>query len=180
MMLDAQVTFVSQAGAAFSLVASAGTQAVGQVIDELGQGVGTAPANIIGNTSLFGSDMGLGVWKPEIQINIGTALTIASSGTLEFAIQGAPDTGSSGSYQPGTWESFATTGPKPASELAASAVLRMAMPPAPPATLRPRYYRLVAISSQNVTAGTCSSAFIVQGRDDLQSLQQAASNYVVN
>lgn len=181
MMLDAALTFVSPNGPPQSVVGAAGAALqLGGVIDLLGQGVGQAPAGIIGNASFFGQDTNTGIWKLDFQLGIGTSFTTGTSATGNFAIQVAPDTGSAGGYLPGTWETAAETGAKAASELVANTIIRMAMPPAPPATLRPRYMRLLLSvpSATDFTAGTVSSAFFVQGRDDLQN-KQAANNYVV-
>jgi len=191
-MLDTGLpSFVPPNGPPVSVIGAAGASIIFPgIIDVMGVGPGFAPPNIIGNpaSGFFGTDMGLGIWKLDIQINVGVAFTTSTSATGEFCIQGAPDTGSSGNYQPGTWEDFATTGAKAASELVAATTLgkgvfRMAMPPAPPATLTPRFYRMimrVAPSASGIfTAGTITAAFMVQGRDDFFSAQQAASNYVV-
>ena len=192
MMLDAGLpAFIPPNGPALSVIGAAGASIIFPgVVDILGQGVGVAPQNIIGNPigGFFGQDSGLGIWKLDIQINIGATFTTSTSATGEFCLQGAPDTGSAGGYLPGTWEDFATTGAKAASELIAATVLgagvfRMAMPPAPPATLTPRYLRMimrVAPSASGIfTAGTVAAAFMVQGRDDLQSAMRSANNYVV-
>lgn len=175
MMLDAQLSFVPPGVTQSLVVGGAATTQLGQVIDILGQGVGTAPANVIGNASVFGEDAGIGIWKVDLQVNIGTAPV---GGNNNFALQGAVDSGASGGYLPGTWETFAETGAKTPAQLLANSVWRMAMPPTPPDMPTPRYYRLVAISSAAVTAGTISAAFMVQGRDDLQN-KFAANNYVV-
>lgn len=189
MMLDALLTIVNPNGPPVSAVGAAGAAIIlGSPIDLLGTGVGTAPQNIIGNpaSGFFGFDPGLGIWKLDLQLTIGTAFTTGNSATAEFALQGAPDTGAAGNYQPGTWETFATTGAKSASELLAATtggkgVFRMAFPPAPPATLTPRFLRMEIIvpSGTSFTAGTIAAAFMVQGRDDYFSMQQAAANYIV-
>lgn len=189
-MLDAAIPpFISPNGPALSAIAAAGaTVYFPNVVDILGYGVGQAPsANIIGNppSGFFGQDVGLGIWKLDIEIDIGTSFTTSNSATAEFVLQGAPDTGAAGAYQPGTWEDFATTGTHAASELVTATLsagrFRMAMPPAPPATLTPRYLRMLmrVPSATNFTAGTITGAYMVQGRDDLQSAQQSANNYVV-
>ena len=175
MMLDASLTFVPPGAPQSLVVGGAVTTQLGQVIDILGQGPGTAPANIIGNATVFGEDAGIGIWKLDLQINIGTAPV---GGNNNFALQGAVDSGSAGGYLPGTWETFAETGSKTPAQLLVNSVVRMAMPPTPPDMPTPRYYRLVAISSAAVTAGTVTAAFPVQGRDDLQN-KFAANNYVV-
>lgn len=180
-MLDAQWVFVAPPMAPVSAVAGAGVNVpIGQVIDLLGVGVGMAPPNIIGTAALFGEDPNTGIWKLDLQINIGTAFTTGTAATGNFAIQVAPDTGAAGGYLPGTWETAEETGAKAASELTANQVLRLPMPPAPPATLRPRYMRLLlqVPAATDFTAGTVSGAFFVQGRDDLQN-KQASSNYTV-
>jgi hypothetical protein len=190
MMLDSALpSFIPPNGPAVSAVGAAGASIIFPgVIDIMGVGVGMAPPNIIGNpaSGFFGTDMGLGIWKLDIQINIGVAFVTATSATGNFSIQGAPDTGAAGGYLPGTWEDFAETGPKAASELVAATVtgagvFRMAMPPAPPATLTPRFYRMImkVPTATDFTAGTITAAFMVQGRDDLQSAMRSASNYVV-
>lgn len=190
MMLDAGLpAFVSPNGPPVSAVGAAGASIIFPgVVDLIGIGVGMAPPNIIGNPvgGFWGQDSGLGIWKLDIQINIGTAFTTADAATGEFCLQGAPDTGSAGGYLPGTWEDFSTTGAKAASELVAATtaglgVFRMPMPPAPPATLTPRFLRMImrVPSGLVFTAGTIAAAFMVQGRDDLQSAMRAASNYVV-
>jgi hypothetical protein len=184
MMLDALTTFLMPQAPPVSAVGAAGAVIqIGNVIDLLGVGPGNAPPVIIGNATLFGnSGMGLGVWDPEVQINIGTAFTTATSATANFAFQYAPDTATT--YQPGTWETAAELGAKPASELTANQVFRMKVPPVPPTVLDPppRYARIVmtvAPSGTGIfTAGTVTSAFIVQGRDDLDH-KYAANNFVV-
>jgi hypothetical protein len=175
MMLDASLTFVPAGVPASMVVGGVATTQLGQWIDLLGQGVGTAPMNIIGNTTVFGEDVGIGIWKLDLQINNGTA---PLGGDNNFALQGAIDTGLSGGYQPGTPETFAETGSKTPAQLPANSVLRMAMPPTPPDMPTPRFIRLVSVSSAAVTAGTVAAAFMVQGRDDLQN-RFAANNYVV-
>ena len=190
-MLDAGLpAFVSPNGPPLSMVGAAGAAVIFPgIVDVLGLGVGMAPsANVIGNpaSGFFGADMGLGIWKLEIEIDIGTAFTTGTAATAEFVLRGAPDTGAAGGYQPGTWEDFATTGTHAASELLAATIsagrFRMAWPPAPPGTLTPRFYRMEmrVPAATNFTAGTVTGAYAVQGRDDLQSAQRAASNYTVS
>ncbi len=190
MMLDAGLPpFISPNGPPVSAVGAAGASIIFPgIVDILGIGVGNAPPSVIGNpaSGFFGQDAGLGIWKLDIQINIGTAFVTGTAATANFSLQGAPDTGAAGGYQPGTWEDFGETGPKAASELVAATTLgkgvfRMAFPPAPPNTLTPRYYRMImkVPTATDFTAGTISAAFMVQGRDDFFSAQQAASNFVV-
>jgi len=171
MMTDALVCFV-QPGGLQSLIGAAGAVIqVGSVIDMLGQGVNTAPANIIGNAfnGFYGVDPGVGRMKPEIQINIGVAFATANAATGEFALQYAPDTGAAGGYAPGTWEDGATSGFKAVGLYPALTVVRMDLPPAPPATPNPRYVRLIfrPLAATNLSAGTVTFAGLVMARDDL-------------
>jgi hypothetical protein len=181
MMIDAALSFLLPPAPPQTMVGAAGVNIqIGQVIDLLGSGVGTAPSNIIGNVAVFGTDPNTGVWKLDFQLDIGTAATTGTSATANFAIQVAPDSGASGGYLPGTWETAEETGPKAAAALVANAVIRLPMPPAPLSTPRPRYMRVLMVvpAATNFTAGTVTAAFFVQGRDDLQN-KQAANNYVV-
>jgi len=175
MFLDSQLNFVAP-GASLSCVGATGASFPSNVIDILGSGQGTAPQNIIGNASLFGADMGIGDNRPLIQATIGTAFATSGSATLNMQFQGAPDTGSAGSYAPGTWQTFQETGTVTAAQLTAGQVLRMDFPAAFPANQRPRYFRLLFTtpSGQQFTAGTIAAAFITPDRDD------AANKYAVN
>ena len=178
MQIDSTLEFVSHSGSAATLVGAAGaTVVLGNTIDILGAGVGVAAPSIIGTATVFGDDPGTTAAKQaEIQINIGTAATTATSATGNFAVQFAPDDGTN---NPGTWETGAETGAKAASELTANQVLRMAMPPAPPNTPTPRFIRLVCEvpAATDFTAGTVSWAAIIKVRDDLRN-KYAAANYV--
>ncbi len=178
MQIDSKLEFVPHSAAPQTAVGAAGaTVTFSGIIDILGSGVGTVASSIIGNVTLFGEDVGIGRNKPEIQINIGTAFTTGNAATGNFAIQVAPDDGTG---NPGTWETAAETGAKPVSELTANQVLRLAMPPAPPNTLRPRFIQLALLvpAATNMNAGTVSWAAIVFVRDD-QANRRAARNYVV-
>lgn len=178
MQIDSTLEFVPHSGAAQTIVGAAGAEITfSGIIDLLGSGVGTAAPDTIGNISVFGQDPGTtSRHAPEIQITIGTAAATANSATGNFAVQYAPDDGTN---NPGTWEIAAETGAKAASELTAGQVLRMAMPPAPPNTRRPRFVQLVmdVPAATNFSAGTVSWAGIVLTRDD-QTNKFAANNYV--
>lgn len=181
MQLDSTLEWVSHSAAPQTAVGAAGVNITfATIIDLLGSGVGTAPVNIIGNATLFGQDPGgIGKNKPDIEIVIGTAFTTSNAATANFAIQVAPDAGTP-TYLPGTWETAAETGAKPVTELTAGQVLRLAMPPAPPNTMRPRYVQLLmqVPAATNMTAGTVSFAGIVFARDDMAQ-KNAARNYSV-
>ena len=181
MMLDNSLVLVP-VGLNFSVVGAAGQSIpTPGTIDLLGQGVGTAPANIIGTAAVFGGDFGIGKFKTELQGIVGTAFATANGAAPEFVLQGAADTGSAGGYQPGTWEDLVTTGLMAVSNLGASAVFaRFDFPPAFPVTLRPRYIRglMRFLAGTNLSAGTIASMFVVIGRDDT-SQRSAARNYSV-
>lgn len=181
MMTDASISFVP-IGFPLSLVGASGISIPSsQIIDILGQGAGTAPVNIIGNASVFGSDTGVGGLKaPEINIVIGTAPTSAGACTLNVAFQGAQDTGSAGSYQPGAWQTFNETGAQTIANLAASTILRLDWPPAFPAGFQPRFLRLLfqVPAGLSFTAGTIASALPVFVRDDTAN-RYSQRNYVV-
>jgi hypothetical protein len=183
MMTDAALAFVP-IGYNLSLVSTAGNSIPSPMtIDILGQGAGTAPANIIGNAlnGVFGADTGVGGLKaPQINIVIGTAPTTSNSCTLDVAFQGAEDTGATGGYLPGTWQTFNETGPMTVANLTAGTVVRLDWPPAFPAGFNPRFLRLLfqVPTAENFTAGTISSALPVMVRDD-QSNKFAAKNFVV-
>lgn len=186
MLLDALVTFVMPPpqGTPLSLVGGAGVSFPSQVYDLLGLGVGVAPTDrIIGlpNSGVFGEDSGIGGVKPQVEVIIGTALTAVGGSTLNIAFQGAPDTGASGSYQPGTWQTFVETGPLTAAQLAANTVCaRFDWPPAFPVSARPRFLRLLFSPSAggSFSAGTIAGAIVTMVRDD-QANKYAPQNFTV-
>lgn len=178
MMLDASLNFVG-IGGNLSLVAGAGINIPSSnVIDFLGSGVGTAPPVIIGTPTLFGTDMGIGDIKAQIQAIISTALATSNVATLNMAFQLAPDTAVT--HQPGTWQTVVETGPITAAQGAANTVLRLDWPAAFPANENARYARLLfqVPAGTNFTAGVIASALVTTVRDD-QANKYAAKNYVV-
>lgn len=180
MRIDASLSFVP-IGANFSLVGAAGVSIPSPVtIDLLGVGVGMAPPNIIGTVALFGTDLGIGGKKQTIEVLIGTALASGNAATLNTALQLAPDTGAAGNYQPGTWQTVGETGADTVAQLPANTILRLEWPPVFPATLRPRFARLLfqVPAGTNFSAGTINSAFVTLVRDDLAN-RQASGNYTV-
>jgi hypothetical protein len=178
MLRDALLTFV---GAPLSLVGAPGQNFATNPYDVLGVGAGNPPPGIIGNAALFGSDLGVGGFQPELVVIIGTALVTATAATLNAQFQAAPDTGSAGGYLPGTWQTIDEQGPITAAQgLANTYIARFKWPPVFPATLRPRFYRLnfAVPAGTDFTAGTISNAFVTTVRDDY-SQAQAAKNYTV-
>lgn len=178
MRLDSTLSFVAP-GSPLSLVGSAGTNIPStNLIDLIGSGSGTVPPNIIGNVTVFGEDTGIGQIRPLIDIAIGTSLATSTSCTLNVAIQGAPDNGSNA---PGTWQTFAETGPLTAAQCPSGTVIRMDWAAAFPANERPRFLRLLfqVPSGEDFTAGTVAYAVVTVVRDD-QANKFTPNNYVVN
>lgn len=186
MIFDALVSFVP-IGGNLSLVAGAGIAVPSpNTLDLLGQGVGQPPGNIIGNAAVFGTDEGVGVRRPELNITVGTAFTGAAGTTLKVALQAAIDLGAGGNYLPGTWTDIASQDNISLANLVAGTVIfRAPFLPTMPANLRPRFLRLL-FSPQlagltpggSFTAGTISSALVTMVRDD-QANKFAARNYTV-
>lgn len=181
MRLDAQLAFVPL-GSPLSLVGGAGIAIPStQTIDMLGLGVGVAPQSIIGNATNFGTDMGIGAFRPELEIATGLAFTTGNAATLNVAFQAAPDTGAAGNYLPGTWQTLEETGPLTAAQLLANTVIaRFPWVPAFPAGLRPRFLRLLfsPAAATNFTAGTIAFAIPTFVRDD-QANRFAPKNFTV-
>ena len=172
MILDALVSFVPL-NAPLSLVGAAGVVFNSQVFDLLGAGVGVAPPNIIGTRTTWGTDEGVGGKRPELQVNIGTAVVAGVAGTLlKIALQGAPDTPVT--YQPGTWQDIVSQDDISPANLTAGAVpFRCPFIPTMPPGLQPRYLRLqfspmsaTALPAGDFSAGTISFAGVTMVRDD--------------
>lgn len=186
MIIDALVSFVP-IGGNLSLVAGAGVTIPSQsIIDLLGQGVGTAPANIIGTRTTFGTDQGVGGKRPELNVVVGTAVTAAAGTTLKAALQAAADQGAAGNYQPSTWKDVVSQDNIALADLVAGAVIfRTPFLPTMPPGLMPRYLRLLfspsinnITPSGNFTAGTIASAVVTMARDD-QANKYAGRNFAV-
>lgn len=185
MLIDASLSFIPAYAAPVSFVSAVAglTEQIGQVIDLLGQGVGTAPQNIIGNATLFGMDPGSGLLKPFIRTIVGTAAATSTSATLNLQMQYAVDQGAGGGYQPGTWITIQETGAIAAANLTAQAILpKLEFEPQFPYNVRPRYIRLNAVvgptASGIFTAGTIAFALVVLGADEFAQ-KQATRNYTV-
>lgn len=181
MRTDALVSFLPVGAAAQSLVGAAGADIqIGNIFDILGLGVGVAPTNdIIGNATVFGSDVGIGGVKPQVEVVIGTACATADGATPNFKFEAAIDNGAS---QPGPWNVLVETGGIAVANLGAGAVCaRFDFPPAFPPGLQPRFLRLVMNPGAGLvlTAGTVQNAIVTTVRDD-QANKYAASNYKVS
>lgn len=177
MILDALVNFLP-IGTNLPIL---GADLRSNVYDILGDGVGLAPTNIIGNRTLFGSDVGIGGIRPQVEVLIGTAFATANAATLNVAFQGAPDLGAAGNYQPGAWQTLVETGPMTAAQLVAALICaRFDFPPAFPANLNARYLSLLfdVAAGTAFTAGTINCAIVTMVRDD-QANKFAAKNFSV-
>jgi hypothetical protein len=147
------------------------------IYDILGSGVGTAPQNIIGNRTLFGSDVGIGGIRPQLEVPVMTAF--AGGTSINVAFQAAKDLGSTGNYQPDTWKTLVETGAIALADLTLSQILaRFDFPPAFPANLSPRYLSLLFTPVGTFTAGAVG-AIVTMVRDD-QANRFAARNYAVS
>lgn len=189
MRIDSQLTFVPLGGnQSFAGALGAAIPSV-NIIDLLGVGVGIAPPNIIGNASVFGTDVGVGGDKQVIQVNLNAALAIASASgaTLNIALQAAPDTGAAGGFVPGAWQTIGETGAMTLAQLQAAAVgalaqpIRLEWPPNFPANLNPRFVRLLfqVPAATQFDAGQIAAAFITRTRDDY-SVKFQPRNYAVS
>ena len=171
MRSDAQLAFVPIGGNLPIL----GAAVPSNVLDILGQGVGQAPGNIIGNRTLFGADVGIGAFRPEIAAAVGNAFLGGTA--INMALQAAPDTGVGGAYQPGPWVTLGETGAVPLATLIAGAKIgRLPFLPAMPENLNPRYLRLLFTPTGTFTGGTIAYALVTFVRDD-QANKFAAKNY---
>lgn len=176
MITDALVNFVP-IGAPLSIVGAANASFPSNVLDILGTGVGTAPQNIIGTRTLFGSDLGIDWMKPAILAYVGTAF-VGATGTLNMQFQGAVDTGAAGNYQPGTWNTFVETGAIAVGNLTAAQPLRLEFAPAFPFGTLPRFLRVNFATVNSFTAGTIANCMVTLVRDDYTA-KYAAKNYTV-
>lgn len=146
------------------------------IYDILGSGVGTAPQNIIGTRTLFGSDVGIGGVKPQLECPVMTAFVGGTS--LNIAFQGAPDPGVAGNYTPaaGDWKTLVETGAILTANLTLGQILaRFDFPPAFPPNLNARFLSLLFTPVGTFTAGALG-AIVTMVRDD-QANKYGARNY---
>ncbi len=177
MITDALVNFIP-IGSPLSIVAGDGVATASSVIDLLGQGVGTAPANIIGNRALFGEDAGIGGKRAQVEVIVSTAFTTGNVATLNVAFQASADTAVT--YQPAAWTTLVETGPIAVALLTLGQILaRFDFPPSFPANLNPRYLRLLfsPAAATHFTAGAVQAP-VTMVRDD-QANKFMSNNYVV-
>lgn len=180
---DALLNFVAP-GSPLSIVGADGVDIPSpNIIDLMGNGVGTAPTNILGNVTLAGSAgaMGVGRQRLELLVMVGTAFTTGNAATMKPALQLAADSGVGGSYQPGTWRTIAETGALTAAQCTAGTVImRLPWLPPFPENLRPRFVRILfqITASTHFTAGTIAVATCTPDRYDPFN-KYAANNYAV-
>ena len=173
MELDGTLAFVP-VGNPLSLVLGAGVGAASNIIDLAGAGVGVKPPNIIGNPTVFGTDLGIGRQKAQLLCTIGTAFTTVNGATLNVQFQGAVD---NGNYQPGTWNTLVESGAMAAANLGAGVtVARFDYPPAFPFGVLPRFLRLFFLIAAGTSFATGTIAFATPTtvRDDWHA---GARNY---
>lgn len=182
MRIDSTLAFVPL-GAPLSCVGATGATFPSAVIDLLGSGVGTAPANIIGNATVFGEDIGVGGGQvnPTFDVVIGTAFVTGDAATMTVQLQASADTGAPG-YTPSSWITILQSPAYTAAQLTTDKVIfRFDFPPTFPDNLEPRFYRLLFTtpSGTQFSAGTIKFAYPTYVRDD-QANKNAAANYVVH
>jgi hypothetical protein len=167
MLSDALLAFVPY-GAPLSMVGTAGQRS--NILDFLGQGAGTPPQNIFGNSTVFGQAdaMGVGPERMELLINTGAAAFVGAGVTLNVQLQAAADQGVAGGYQPGAWNTLSESGPIAVANLAAlTTIFRSPWLPPFPANLRPRFLSLnFVVAGGQFTTGVIAFALPVPARDD--------------
>ncbi len=177
MLIDSLVSFIPP-GSPLSLIAGAGVAVPSNVIDLIGSGVGTTPPNIIGTAALFGTDLGIGSLKAQLEVLFTTALVAVGGSTLNIAFQLSEDTAVT--HLPAAWTTIIETGAIAAASLGLGKIAaRFDWPPVFPVTLRPRYARLLFSPSAggSFSAGAVIAPVTMQ-RDDWAEAQQPR-NYAV-
>lgn len=139
------------------------------VYDTAGLGVGNPVANIFGNVTNFGNDIGGGgpeVGAPQLLVQVGTAFTAGGAATMRVQLQAAVDTSNSGT--PGTWLTIDQTDDVAVALLVAGAqIANFTVPRRYLGQNFPRFYRLnYIIATGPMTAGTISFAGFLTGIDD--------------
>lgn len=185
MITDSKLNFLSPNGAPLSIVAAAGAAiTLPGIIDLLGGGSGTTVTNYYGNSAVPGQADGMGVGKerPELVVAMAVAATTSDAATLDLCLQGAPDNGSG---SPGTWQTYASTGPLTAAQLSPAVnggfIMRLPWLPPFPENARPRFLQLTGLVPSGLvfTGGSIAYATVTTVRDDLYN-RQAAKAYVVS
>lgn len=155
------------------------TAASTSLVDLTGAGSGNAPAISFGTASVFGADMGIGdgMAVPKIFAAIGT--TFVGGTSLNLQCQFAVDNGSNA---PGTWQTYAETGVILTASLKAGVVIGTFDLPRGVGDITvyplPRFIRLNYVIVGTFSAGTVTSAIVIQ-RDDRLGAIQYPSNFTV-
>lgn len=157
MILDAQLLFDNAA----SVAIAAGTQASTNIIDLHGTGLLPILANLQG-----ARDMGIGddpALKMLVQVTTAFA-SAASAGTLQVALQGAPDNGSGA---PGTYATWWTSPVYTTAQLVAGARLYdMDFPRPPQGVSMPRFVRMLyTVATATMTAGNITAGVVLDRFD---------------
>jgi hypothetical protein len=151
------------------------------ILDFLGQGAGTQPQNIIGNTTLFGQPdaMGVGHTRLELEIATGAAAFVGAGVSLNVQLQYAADLGTP-TFQPDTWTTAVETGAIVVGSLAANTLIfKNPLVPPPPGLNRPRFFSLNFVMTGGLfTTGVINYALLTPSRDDLVQ-KYASKNYTV-
>jgi hypothetical protein len=168
MFIDALLQFDSAA----NLAQAAGTYNSTNIID-LGE-LNGLPTSANGGGA---RDIGIGD-DPAMKIYsvVTTTFTSGGAGTLQVAIQGAPDNGSGA---PGTWSTFAQSTAYALATLVSGAQLLAIDMPRPPAGVAvPRFLRMTyTIATATMTAGTVQSELVLDRFDQIQGTTGALSGY---
>lgn len=141
------------------------------VVDLSGFGSGNAENNVIGNTTVWGEDLGIGagVFQPTMLCNVTTAFASSgSTATLNIQVQGSPDTAPPSSGTPSGYTTYAESGVIPAATInglaAGSRLLGFSLPARIPDQLGnlPRFLRLnYVVASGPFTAGNLYAAIVL-------------------
>ncbi len=181
MLIDSLVSFLP-IGSNLALSTATAGVVYSNVIDlSGGGGPGNPPGggNIIGNATVFATDQGIGVRKPEVQVSVGTAATSGNSATLTVQFQMAPDTAVT--YAAGTYVTLSEVPGITVAQMTANAIIaRFDFPPAQLPGNLGRYLRLAfqTAASTAFTAGTIASAPVTMDRDD-NANKYSAANFTV-
>ena len=135
----------------------------------------------IGNSSTFGSDMGIGLsgaGPARVVVNTGTG-TPGAATSLTIQLQGAPDVTATSTYGGLTWTTYEATGAIPvASILASSRIATLWFPPRQVGLALPRFYQLnYVVAGSNFTGLTVSADLVIGAEQSQVTLGQYPANF---